>query len=292
VKQTIIARERGDVVCVGSCVTRDLFVNGDPRRVAYLGGLRLAATHAGRSDILRRGYQLFHELQQDDPADFYFTSIASDNVRARAFLERSAPGLPKYEFLSEYATLLIRSKPGKVHAPSGPLHLSSNRESHFAPLWTKEQLSALESLGFKSSGVVSVGGHSAALWDQRSFKQTVIHGYSGWLRFARPIINALGLEQLPRAGESLSNAVVCGLNAADPNAAIALLSALRYLAAPRGINYISLGLSRNDPRFDVIRRRIRCQIYWSRIYLVHWPGIGGTAADFDSCLISPELAFL
>lgn len=291
-KQTIIAREQGKVVCVGSCVTRDLFVNGKPQRVGYLGGLRLAAARAGRFDILRRGYQLFSEFQKDNPSDFYFTSIASDNMRARALLERSVPGLPIYEFLTNYAMLIIPSKSGKVQPVSGSVHLCSNHERQFAPLWTDEQLSALQYLGLKSSDVVSVAGESAALWDQRCFKQTVIHSYSQWLRFARPIINALRLEHLPRAGETLSNAVVCGLNAANPNVAIALLSTLRALAAQRGINYISVGLSGSDPRLEMIRQRFHCRIYWSRLYLVHWRGLGGTADNLDFRLVSPELAFL
>lgn len=132
-KQTIIAREREKIVCVGSCVTRYLFVNGKPHRVGYLGGLRLAAAHAGRFDIVRRGYQFFVELQSNNPADFYFTSIASDNVRARAFLERSAPGLPNYEFLADYATLIIPSRRGTVHAPSDSLHLKSDDARQIQP---------------------------------------------------------------------------------------------------------------------------------------------------------------
>jgi hypothetical protein len=291
-RQTIVARENDKVVCVGSCVTRDLFVNGRPRRVGYLGGLRLAATHAGRFDILRRGYQFFSELQHDDPAEFYFTSIASDNRRARDFLEASIRGLPKYEFLCDYATLVIPSKLGKMPSASTPLQLNSNPSHQFASVWTEQKLTALERLGFKNSYLVSDKGECAGLWDQRWFKQTVIRGYSGWLRFARPIINTLGLGHLPEVGESLSNAIVCGLNAPDPNTAVALLSNLRSLAAKRGISYISLGLSGNDPRMATIIRTLPCRIYNSRIYLVRWPDIGGAAADLDARLISPELAFL
>src|SRR5438309_323772 len=42
-KQAIIAREKGRLVCVGHCAVRQRFVNGQPRRVGYLGGLRLDA---------------------------------------------------------------------------------------------------------------------------------------------------------------------------------------------------------------------------------------------------------
>ena len=108
-KQTIVAQLDGRVVCVGNCAIRDRFVNGGLRRVGYLGGLRLDASTAGRSDILRRGYHFFRELQTAAPADFYFTSIAADNVQARNFLERNLPGMPRYELIGEFVTLLVRT---------------------------------------------------------------------------------------------------------------------------------------------------------------------------------------
>jgi len=55
-KQTIIAHEGGRVVCVGNCSVRERFVNGQRRRVGYLGGLRLDSQATGRFAILRRGY--------------------------------------------------------------------------------------------------------------------------------------------------------------------------------------------------------------------------------------------
>src|ERR1700722_5671643 len=110
VKQTIIANQGGRIVCIGSCAIRERFVNGHSRRVGYLGGLRLDARTAGRFDILRRGYEFFRELQVDRPADFYFTSIAADNAPARKFLERGLPGMPAYEFIGEFVTVLIPMK--------------------------------------------------------------------------------------------------------------------------------------------------------------------------------------
>jgi len=106
-KQTIVARENGRVVCMGSCTTRLRFVGGEQLRVGYLGGLRLDGTVAGRFDIVRGGYEFFHELQRENPADIYFTSIAADNERARRFLERGLPGMPRYNFVGEFVTGLL-----------------------------------------------------------------------------------------------------------------------------------------------------------------------------------------
>jgi hypothetical protein len=290
-RQTIVARDAGKIVCVGSCVHRDLFVNGEPRRIGYLGGMRLAAGHAGRFDILRRGYECFRELQADNPASFYFTSIAADNLRARSFLEAGVRGMPKYEFVSEYATVIMPAKRGDFsRAETATFESDGTRQ--FAPVWSSQKMAAFEKLGLSRECFVSVRNKTAALWDQRSFKQTVVRGYSGWLRFARPVMNLVGLLKLPHVGEVLSNAFVCGVSGLDASTHLELVSMLRAAAAARGIRFITLGLAEKHPRLAAVLKSIRCRVYRSRIYLVDWKGIGGTAADLDGRIVSPEVAFL
>lgn len=112
-KQTIVARAQGRVAGVGYCTRSERFVNGRPAQVGYLGGLRLDARYGGRFDVLRRGYEFLRELESNNPADFYFTTIASDNQRARRFLEAGIHGMPKYEFVGEFVTVVVPTG-GKV----------------------------------------------------------------------------------------------------------------------------------------------------------------------------------
>jgi hypothetical protein len=227
-KQTIVAREGHQVICAGSCVIRRRFVNGVAQRVGYLGGLRLDQRSAGRFDVLRRGYEFFRELQTDDPGAFYFTSIAADNERARRFLERGLPGMPRYELLGEFVTVSlpvgtsrcdvsartaggtdvdcvpitphvaprVRGADGAAHRPYLQLLNECNGRFQLAPSWTIEELAALEPIGLGKQDfhVVLKNGKIiglAALWDQRVFKQTVIRGYAPWLEIARQTLNVL-----------------------------------------------------------------------------------------------------
>ena len=82
---TIVAKEGDTLLCIGRCTTRSTWVNGQIRRVGYLAELRLAESAHGRLDVLRGGYRFFHALHEASPAEWYFTSIASDNRRARRF---------------------------------------------------------------------------------------------------------------------------------------------------------------------------------------------------------------
>ena len=103
----MVAFEEDRLVCMGRSSVRTRFLNGRPQRVGYLGELRLDASAQGRFDILRRGYQFFRELHEEDPPAAWFTSIASDNHRSIRFLERNLRGMPHYGCLGEFVTLLV-----------------------------------------------------------------------------------------------------------------------------------------------------------------------------------------
>jgi hypothetical protein len=271
VRMTVIARDGSRLACVGSCAFRSRFVNGQPRRVGYLGALRLDAPYAGRFDILRRGYKFFCELQSEQPADFYFTSIATVNVPARKFLERGFPGMPFYELIGEFVTLLIptgHSKAIDANRPANPLSKPN-------PAY---QFAACEAFARE------------AICDQRPFKQTVIRGYSPWLAVLRPLLNLFGAS-LPAVGETLSNAFVTSIPSVEHPVAD-WLPVLLQEAHARHIKYLTLGFAVNDSRLEIVRRNFRAHEYRSNLYVVRWPGVGGAARELDSRILGPEAALL
>lgn len=308
-KQTIVAREGGRLICMGYCTVRERFINGEAARVGYLGGLRLAASHAGQIDIVRAGYEFFHQLQVEAPAELYFTSIASDNHRARRMLERGLPGMPTYEYVGELVTLLLPVGRAKGIATLKAMSTSAERQlverlnrysSHyqFAPEWSNEELEALESLGLHPQKFFENGTASAALWDQSSFKQTVVRGYATSLAKSRWLVNAAarftGDIRLPDVGERLRNIYVSHLTseAGDDAALIELLMNLRNVAARDGIEILTLAFADNDPRLSTVRRAFRSHEYRTRIYLARWPDCGSEASCLDKRIMAPEVALL
>jgi hypothetical protein len=313
-KQTIIARERGRTVCAGSCTIRRRFVNGEPCRVGYLGGLRLDASAAGRFDIVRRGYEFFHELQTSKGADYYFTSIAADNQRARRLLERGLPGMPRYEFLADFVTVLLPTRrPASISGTTAEqtpntealvsFINSCNQNYQLAPCWSARDLHSLGPLGLESRDFCVVQANSrlsaaAALWDQRRFKQTVVRGYAPSLKLARPLINLLarvsGGIRLPAIGQRLASAFVSHL-AIAPNkdeSLKCLIAKLRSMAARRGIELLILGFATDDPRLAALRRQFRFREYYSRLYVVRWRDCGGSAEELDNKILAPEVTLL
>lgn len=327
--QTIVAYDRDRLVCMGRCTIRQCWLDGKIRRVGYLGELRLDASAATRVDILRAGYRFFHELQRRDPPDFQFTSIAADNLRARRLLECGLRGFPRYTFMADFVTVVIQTKDrhplshllqqrGRTllqrRVKDNPPCLQSatadeiveflNRKgrcTNLAAVWTPERLLGLSSHGLPLDRirVQRVGGRivaCAALWDQRSFRQTVIRDYSPVLRWTRPLYNVaatwLRQPRLPPPNATLSHGLVSPLALAASGEAMLpdFLRALVALAAQVGLEYVTLGFAADDPRLELVRKNFASRSYPSRLYRVTWPG--EPEPLLPASPIRPEIAFL
>ena len=313
---TILAYEHGNLLGMGRRTTRDAYLEGAVRRVAYLSELRLDHTAANRVALLRGGYNCFHELQVATPADFTLTSIAADNHRALRLLERGLPGFPTYTSLSEYVTLVIpvprRPAPGTLaiipaalsHLPDLVALLNSHGSCHsLAPAWTAERLQALSAhglhlnhfaLAYRNSHLVA----ATALWDQRAFRQTVIRCYEPSLAAARPVLNFLaqlfGTPRLPAVGSTLAHACLSplALAAGEDGLLPDLVAAVLPVARARNLEYLTLGLVATDPRLPLLEKRFRPRRYLSRLYRVTWPDDPHPARPFPAVALWPEVALL
>ena len=328
--QTILAFRKDRLACVGRCSIRDRYINGEIRRVGYLSDLRLDHTVQGRFDILRRGYQFFRELQQDHPADFYFTSISADNLRSIRFLEHGLPGMPKYERLADFVTLLIpvprkahklkklndqalsRLKSTGIEAATGSdrsiYALVDTLNSHakrfnLSATWSEERICSMQEHGLRPSQFSlfsrtrNIFG-CAALWDQRSFKQTVIRGYSRRISALRPLLNLaadfLGSTRLPAVGSTLAHGFLSPLAVPldDRPALMAMVESSLLAAANRGLEYLTMGFACNDPRLAAVRNHFRCREYRNHLFQVRWKNENSPRITLNENLILPEVSLL
>ena len=310
--RTLLARVSGRLVAAGRCTTRPSWLNGAVRRVAYLGELRLAADVQGRWDILRGGYAFFAAAYARAPADYCFTSIIADNLRARRLFERSAPGLPRYHFLGKYLSLLLPTSAGP--APAGftvttgaglPAETlagfldAAARDRHLAARWTAGNLRNLAAHGLPPEDfvVLKQGTEIAAcagVWDQHAFRQVLISGYSPLLTAARPAYNLLAplLRQprLPPAGGFLRQAFLSpwATRPGDAAARSALIQVARTVAFRRGLDCLALGGTPGDPEL----RSLHGRRYLGRLYRVDWPGLEQSGCELDARACLPDISLL
>jgi hypothetical protein len=326
VRQTIVGRRRnGGLFALGERIVRPMYINGQPTPVGYLGSLRLDADHRRNPRALLRGYQRLRQLHDADRAcPFYLTSIMADNRAARRFLEANLPAMPTYRFIAEYVSLVMRvrrramrfasksssaqraglsAKPGSDDTLAAVAELlgQSGRRFQFSPVWPATGLPrgpqpADFLLALNPDGRVVA---CAALWDQRSVKQTVVRGYSPALARWRPAVNAfarlVGRPRLPAVGEPVQLAYVSHVASAEgsrPLAFAALVESLHATAATRGLDYLVAGFAADDPRLVALRRRFGGRELRSRLYVVYWEDGRRAAETLDGRAASPGGAHL
>jgi hypothetical protein len=222
--------------------------------------------------------------------------------------------MPTYEFVSEFVTLLLPVKSqtptrktfdAEVADSQEVLHFldEQGRQFQFAEHWTARELGHLCKLGLDAEQFrcVRLDGRIAAVatvWDQRTFKQTIIRGYSPWLALARPAINCfarlMGTPPLPPVGATVAQAFVSHL-AVDPKkpaAFITLIQKAMEVVAGQGIEFLTLGFGANDPRLALLRSKFRFRKYLSCIYLVRWRDLGASLDELDERCLGLETALL
>ena len=306
--QIVVARtaNSGEIAGVACRSQRQLYLNGREQRLGYLGQLRIDERFRGRW-LVSRGFRLLKQLHDRDPLPAYLVSIVGGNHQATGVLvENRRKIFPILHPVADFSTLPISTRGYRV-ALGCDASISSAREEQlgemakflntcgarrqFFPAWTEERLRGLTELGLRiedlriarrNGEIVGVIG----LWDQSSFKQTVVRGYSGWLKTAAPIYNLsapwLGRAPLPPLGEKLRSAYasfICVAND-DPHVFRTLLREVYNLARSRGFEYLLLGLDSRDPLLPVAREYSHIA-YPSRLYLAEWPNGGHIHEQLD-----------
>lgn len=318
---TIVARDHvnGAVAGIASRSIRDVFINGEPARVGYLGQLRIAPAYRRRRELLQAGFDFCRRLhQRQHEARIYLAAVVADNQQAQRLLSRRAAGWPRFRPIDQLETLAIpvgtapRSVKGVSIERGGQVPLEeivgcldrAGRRFQFYPRWSVEAFATdrVRGLAAEDFIVARIGNRVVgclACWDQRAFKQVVVHGYAPGLRRWRWLINAvspvIGLPRLPAAGTALQFAYLSHL-AVDPEFEDELPAALvaqgREIARSKGLKYVVLGLPRRYRPLAAVKRAFRHRGYESILYVAVWPDGEEHAARLDDRPPYPEIALI
>lgn len=293
--RVLVARsEQGEIVGVACRSVRHVFINGSDRRIGYLGQLRVDGRYRGRW-LVSRGFALLEKMDRSDPLPVYLTSIVEGNDEATAILvTRRRRSFPALHEVARFSTVAIRVRrltngAGRDQiGPGSPDQLEeiaaflriTGAQRQLSTVWTADGLRRLEPFGLRAGDmrIARRGGRIVgvlALWDQSAFKQSVVRGYSGWLKGLAPV--------LPRPGTELRCAyasLVCIANG-DAGVFADLLRDVHDLALTRGVEYLLVGLDVRDPLLPVARA-YRHLSYPSRLYLASWPGGGPHHEQLDA----------
>jgi hypothetical protein len=313
VDRILVHREGSTVDAIGRLGVQECWRGGGTHRIGYFGDLRIGRESHRPARLLRDGFRILCEVAEELGVEGCFTSIAIENQRARRVLERGRRiGLPEYLPIADLVTLLVPVR-NRRSDRGGPVQRRGATESELttfldgaarghdlALVWHPGRWPALARHGLspgdfhvlRREGRVAAG---AALWDQRAFRQTVIRGYRGTLRWSRPVVNAVasaGLAPpLPRPGSVLSQVFVVGA-AAEPGLWAELLGGLVAEAARRGVDWLVLSRDSRDPELPVLRRFRGVREYHTRLYEVRWGELPTWTEEWGQRLVRPEAGLL
>jgi hypothetical protein len=300
-RQTIACRdiESGHIVGFGSRSIAERFVNGVPTPIGYLSALRLQNEHRNRG-LVARGYAYFRRLHTaDNRTPLYLTTIAEGNRAALAVLTSGRAGLPAYHDAGWFHTVAIPIKRRGQKPPQGfqgTIRSATEDDAsllleflaqhgparQFFPCYTAADIFSaqglLKSLTADRLLMAFVGGRLVGIlagWDQMAFRQSIVCGYRGALRYARPIYSvfawARGLPPLPAVGSPFKYLIGALPVVADHSSGVfgALVDELLRRSVGSLYQYILLGLHESDPLFRELRGRGGTE-YRTRLFLVCW----------------------
>ena len=322
VHQAVVAcdPESGRVAGLASRSVRDAYLDGRLTRLGYLSQVRIDPAHRGRA-VLAGGWAKMRELHEQDPVEAYITPIIADNQLARRILEKDRRTKPNYRPRGQLHTfaLVPRRRRLRSRLPFGPevrfadeamlpeiaacLQRFGQRHQ-FNPHWTAETLADPErcrDLNPHDFVVALRGGKVVgclALWDQQSFKQTVVRGYGRAMRWARPFVNVASrvaaLPRLPAVGDPIPHAYLShvAVDDDDGRVLVALVDRALGKARKRRLSYVALGLMDTNPMVHRVRRSFRHIAYRAILYVVYWPDGAERAGRLDDRVPHVELATL
>jgi hypothetical protein len=297
-----------------SCRHLPVHLNGRPGHAGYLGELRVAPGHRHRIRLIRDGFaSIAHLVQPAWQQGHWFTSIASGNHPARRLLEAGLPGLPRYRPLGTIETLAFSTRSGRPDdrwRPATPGDITAlarfyNQHAagwQFTPVLTEHWLANLNGdngLCLSDFHLLKDNGNicgCVAIWDQRHFKQTRVHGYRTplanllapynlWARLTRR-------PELPKPGEVLPAVFLAFAAFGKIDDSVIVAGVRNALAAARRKNAIValLGLSPANPLYARLRPAFRVHRYETRIDAVDLHGTEAIALDARPP--QPEVALL
>ncbi|MBQ8235064.1 MAG: hypothetical protein IJZ37_00085 [Clostridia bacterium] len=204
---------------VGTCaeLIREVYIDGEVCRAAYICGLKKDAEYEGSVGF---GIRFIHDLWHED-VDFYYCSVVADNTEAQNMFAKGKR-IISMKPLAEYKTYILNPKV-KVKAPKHAfsfrqatkadipkllefLNTEGRKKDLFPVIKSLDQFHKLHYSDFYLLENNDELLACAALWNQSDYKQYVVKKYRGLMKAARavnPLLGALQYIHLPRENEPL-----------------------------------------------------------------------------------------
>ena len=268
----------GRLMGLGTILSREGYIHGQPAQVAYLGDLR--ARKEVRGALTRFYGKVFGEFVARTGCAHFYTGILASNAQAlRALADRGdhRRDQPRYDLLRRFdaAQLDLIRRPRRpsggalrvrvAHAHEAPALAAFLDEDHrrrpFGYRYDQGELErrlaswpgfSLQQTYLCEDGAGRLRGVCTA-WDADAVKRYRVLAYRGSMRWVRAAMNlgsrVMGYTPLPPAGQTLRYVYLANLSVPDrdPEVLSALISRVYADLYGRGYSFIMLYMEQGDP---------------------------------------------
>lgn len=318
--RVVVAEREEQILGVGLIGKRRVYLNGSEAEVGYISSLRTDPS-VRSTTVLGRGNTIFKRLHEDHlQASFYLCSILQANKLALKVFTSGRGGLPASREIGTLYTatipLIRRVKPrlaggisiirgGQVGAEAIIECLNRcGSAKQFYPAYTVSELLAndgpLRGLRLDDFYAAISGDRVAgvmACWNHLAFRRMTVAGYSGAMRFAKPVLSPIArmlrLAPLPNAGDAIQSVLASCIAIEDNDVSLfkALLQSILHDQYATGKAFLMVGLMERDPLLRVARQYTHLPTR-SSIYALQWGDIEQATSKLDDRLPYLELGSL
>jgi hypothetical protein len=286
--------QNGKIAGFGVCSLRQVYLNGEIEKTGYLTGLRVRREYRKTFRFIPQGYEFILAQCQSKGVKLLYTTILEENTVVQRMLEKKRSFMPQYMPLCGYEVFTcvggrgsrrdkrrrkLSFRQARLQDVPAIVHFSNEygKASQFYPAVNSAMLTgALPGLTPESFYLLNDEDGNllacGALWDQRSYKQYLVNGYSAGFKLFSGISRVLGViglpvPVLPQAGEAVKLKMVSFVAVLEQNPEIfaVFFSQIRKAAGRRSL--ISMGLTENSAWKQVLTALPHLS-YKSKVYTV------------------------
>jgi hypothetical protein len=219
--------QEGRIAGLGAHAVHECFIDQRPEKVVYLFGLRVRREYlATRAFLSLPGaYRQIIEQSQTQGIRYFLTVVLGDNLPAQRLLTKERSHLPRHTPLCRYHTLTFRTRRGVLSLPSSYVFRRATPQDgtaladfltaeggrrDFFPSRVGDLFGRYPELSWESFYLLTDRQGSilacGAAWDQASYKQYIVAGYEGklrWLARVSPLLRLFGYPPAPKPGATL-----------------------------------------------------------------------------------------
>ena len=278
----VIKGRSGEIVLQGACTPHSVYINGQPKKLGYINGVR---KHKDFSDKIN-WLEMINNAKTKIECDYHYCSILQANTHAQKVFEKKRPIIPDLNYICDYTTFIIKSKKKKIKdspytfrkadtadeaAIIDFLHEYGHNYDLFPHISKISEFYGLNTQDFylleNDSKILCL----CALWEQSSYKQYIVKKYNGILNLLSKIPDLpklFGYIPLPKTDEVLRFPTLTFFTAKN-NKKEYYKTMMLHIENVICKNYkmFLIGLAEDNEKFEIFAKRKNLR-FTSRLYLI------------------------